>query len=146
LYRKILVPLDGSPLAEAILDHVEAVAAPLGAEVILLQVLPGTGVLPDQAQREEESARSYLGRKVEQLRAKGINARFAVRHGDPAPEILDYAEDNKVDAIAMSTHGRSGIGRWVFGSIAEKVLRGTNIPILLVRAPGVPGTGLPLGR
>jgi nucleotide-binding universal stress UspA family protein len=143
VYKRILVPLDGSPLAEAVLPHVEALAPRIEAEIVLIQVLPATGVLAEIAQREEETTRSYLERVVKRLQAEGLQARFTIRYGESASEILDYAEVNDVDLIATSTHGRSGISRWVFGSIAEKILRGTNIPILLVRAPGVSRAGLP---
>jgi nucleotide-binding universal stress UspA family protein len=65
-----------------------------------------------------------------------VKARHTIRHGaDAAAEIVDYAEVNDVDLIAMSTHGRTGVGRWVFGSVASRVLRGTTKPILLVRPP-----------
>ncbi len=74
--------------------------------------------------------------------ARGVNARHTIRHGSRSvAEIMDYAEVNKVDLIAMSTHGRGGVGRWVFGSVAAKVLEGTTKPILLVRAPGGPVSG-----
>lgn len=143
MYNKILVPLDGSELAETVLSHVEAIAHE--AEVILLRVLPATGVLPATAEAERSAARESLERAKKRLQQKGINARTTIRHGeDAALEITDYAEVNDVDLIAMSTHGRSGVSRWIFGSVAEKVLRGTNKPILLVRAPGISKTGLPL--
>ena len=146
LYRKLLVPLDGSRLAEVVLPHVEVLAQCAAAEVVLLRVLPATGGLPDTAREEEATARVYLGRVVEWLKGKGIDARFTIRHGESAPEILDYAEVNDVDLIAMSAHGRSGLGRWVFGSIAEKVLRGTRLPILLVHEAGVSEAELPGGQ
>lgn len=135
---KVLVPLDESPLAEVVLNHVEALAPLIGAEVILLRILSATGVLPETAQEEEQAAREYLERVAEWLQGKGIRVRHTIRHGDSAPEILDYAEVNEVDLIAMSAHGHSGISRWVFGSIAEKVLRGTNILILVVRSADAP--------
>lgn len=145
MYRKILVPLDGSEIAESILPHVKDMALAHPAEVILLRVLPATGVLPSAAEREAIEARNYLSAVEKRLQRQRVNVRSSVRHGeDTALEITDYAEANDVDLIAMSTHGRSGVGRWIFGSVAEKVLRGTNKPILLVRAPGISKTGLPL--
>jgi nucleotide-binding universal stress UspA family protein len=137
MYDRILVPLDGSDLAKAIIPRVEAMAMAHGAEVILLEVLPATGVHPETAAREREEAEQHLTAVEKQLLDAGVKARHTVRHGsDAAAEIVDYAEVNDVDLIAMSTHGRSGIGRWVFGSVASKVLRGTSKPILLVRPPG----------
>jgi len=146
VYSKILVPLDGSEIAESILPHVKDMAVAHGAEVILLRVLPATGVLPSAAEREAMEARNYLSAVEKRLQQQGVNARFTIRHGEDAEEITDYAEVNDVDLIAMSTHGRSGVGRWIFGSVAEKVLRGTNKPILLVRVPGISKTDLPLAQ
>ncbi|MFQ6014771.1 MAG: universal stress protein [Anaerolineae bacterium] len=143
MYKKILVPLDGSEVAEAIVPHVEAVATPLQAEIILLRVVPPSGVSPTTVQEEDIEARSYLDKVAAGLRQKGIKTSSVVRYGQAAEEILDYAGVNSIDLIAMSTHGRGGVSRWVFGSVAEKVLRGTAIPILLIRAPGVSAYGLP---
>lgn len=143
MYKKILVPLDGSEVAEAILSHIEALAGPLSAEVTLLEVLPETGVLPERARDEITRAKEYLGQVEARLKDKGVKTRSTLRYGKAAAEIIDYAKVNDIDLIAMSTHGRSGVSRWVFGSVADKVLRGTNIPILLIRAPGVLETGLP---
>jgi nucleotide-binding universal stress UspA family protein len=137
MYERILVPLDGSDLARAILPRVQAMAAALGSEVILLQVLPESGVLPKTAAKERREAEKHLKAATQELLDGGANARYTIRHGaDAAAEIVDYAEVNDVDLIAMSTHGRSGISRWVLGSVASKVLRGTSRPILVIRAPG----------
>lgn len=145
MYKRILVPLDGSELAENVLAHIEALAPAHGSEVILLQVLPATGVLPATAEEERRAAQESLDRAQERLQAKGIKAHTTIRHGeDAASEITHYAEANEVDLIAMSTHGRGGVTRWIFGSVAEKVLRGTNKPILLIRAPGISSSGLPI--
>jgi len=139
MYDTILVPLDGSELATAILPHVKAVAAGHQAEVILLEVLPATGVVADVAAEEQQEAEDHLMAVVQDLKDAGVKARHTIRHGaDAAAEIVDYADVNDVDLIAMSTHGRSGVGRWVFGSVASKVLRGTTRPILLIRSPGAP--------
>lgn len=143
VFNRVLVPLDGSDVAEAILSRVEELTAKLGAEVVLLEVLSEAGVLPTTAHQEYNEAKEYLDGITQRLRDQGIEASAAIRYGEPAEEIVDYAQANKVDLIAMSTHGRSGVSRWVFGSVAEKVLRGTDVPILLVRAPGVSPYGLP---
>ncbi len=137
MYKTILVPLDGSEVAKAIMPHVKAVAASHEAEVILLEVLPATGVVAEVAAGEREEAEDHLKALERELKDAGISARHTIRHGaDAAAEIVDYADVNDIDLIAMSTHGRSGVGRWVFGSVASKVLRGTTRPILLIRSPG----------
>jgi nucleotide-binding universal stress UspA family protein len=142
MYDRILVPLDGSEMAEGIMPHIEAVAAGHQAEVILFQVLPATGTIADVAAEQRYEADEYLGGVEKRLSEKGINVRYSIRHGaDAAAEIVDYADVNDIDLIAMSTHGRSGIGRWVFGGVASKVLRGTNKPILLIRPPDAPILG-----
>ncbi len=138
MYDRILVPLDGSDLAKQIVPRVLSLGAAHGSEVILLQVLPGSGVLPKTAAKERQEAEEHLAAVEQELLDAGVNARHTIRHGaDVAAEIVDYAEVNDVDLIAMSTHGRTGVGRWVFGSVAERVLRGTTKPILLVRPSGV---------
>jgi nucleotide-binding universal stress UspA family protein len=107
------------------------------SEVILLHVLPESGVLPKTAAKQREEAEEHLMAVGQELLSGGVNARHTIRHGaDVAAEIVDYAEVNNVDLIAMSTHGRTGVGRWVFGSVADRVLRGTTKPILLVRPSG----------
>jgi nucleotide-binding universal stress UspA family protein len=137
MYERILVPLDGSDLARAIVPRVQALAAAHGSEVILLSVLPASGALPDTAEKQRAAAEKHLMEVEQQLLGEGLKVKHTIRHGsDPAAEIVDYAEVNKVDLIAMSTHGRGGIGRWVFGSVAARVLEGSSKPILLVRSPG----------
>jgi nucleotide-binding universal stress UspA family protein len=139
MYDTILVPLDGSELAKAILPHVKAVAAGHQAEVILLEVLPATGVVADVAAEERQEAEDHLKAVEQELLDGGVKARHTIRHGsDAAAEIVDYADVNDINLIAMSTHGRSGVGRWVWGSVASRVLRGTSKPILLVRSPRAP--------
>jgi nucleotide-binding universal stress UspA family protein len=144
MFNRILVPLDGSGVAEGIVSEVEELASGIGAEVILLEVLSEAGVLPTTAHQEYNKAKQYLDAIVQKLKSQGIKATATIRHGEPAEEIVDYAHTNGVDLIAMCTHGRSGVSRWVFGSVAEKVLRGTSLSILLCRAPGVSAYGLPL--
>jgi nucleotide-binding universal stress UspA family protein len=143
MFNRILVPLDGSELAEGIFSKVEELASGLDAKVILLTVLPETGVLPTTAHQERQEAKQYLDGIVKRLENLGIKATATIRHGNPAEEIVDYARANDMHLIAMCTHGRSGVSRWVFGSVAEKVLRGTSLPILLCRAAGVSKYGLP---
>src|SRR5512135_1834640 len=140
MFARILVPLDGSALAEAILPQVTELAALHGAEIILLRValvhsFPGTNQTEAQVQAVQE-AEAYLAGVLQRLDASGIKAQQVVRYGHAAEEIVDQAEAGSADLIAMSTHGRSGPRRWMLGSIAEKVLRATTVPILLVRTRG----------
>ena len=151
MYRKILVPLDGSELAECSLPHVEAVARGCEApEIVLMQVtepiyLPGEYVISDKDRnRLEEQHRSaaeqYLGGLGRRLGEDGLSVSDAVVSGKVAETIVDYAEKHDVDLIIMATHGRSGVSRWALGSVAERVLRLSCVPVLMVRAPGcVPG-------
>jgi nucleotide-binding universal stress UspA family protein len=138
MYKSILVPLDGSALAEAILPEIEKVARCMGARIILLRVsrahvFPGKD--PTEAEIEVvRRAEEYLAEIRDRLAAKGFDAEAHVRYGAVAEEILTHSARNDVDLIAMSTHGRSGLGRWALGSVAEKIVRRSVKPILLMRA------------
>jgi nucleotide-binding universal stress UspA family protein len=141
MLSRILVPLDGSPIAESVLPQVVELANLRKAEVVLLRValahtLPGTN--PADAQvRAVESAQGYLAKVETGLAAQGIAVQSAVRYGHAAEEILDHTRTNGIDLIAMSTHGRSGFRRWVLGSVAENVARHAPVPVLLLRARGL---------
>jgi len=143
MYKKILVTLDGSDLAKRALDQAEILAKVFDADLILLQVVPFMPIygspelvaplIVDEKQRE--SAERYLASVVEELRTKGFRATAVVKTGQQVPaEIIDFAKDNGVDLIAMCTHGRSGITRWVVGSVALKVITRSETPILLIRS------------
>jgi len=144
---KILVPLDGSDTGQAALDHVELVARETGASVHLLQVISPPGAMETSVfgnaewdsffKAMQDAANDYLGSVIEGLKGKGITAKCDIVIGDPADQIIESAEKNKVNLIAMSTHGRTGIARWVLGSVADKVLHGAKIPMWLVRPPKV---------
>ena len=134
MIKKILVPLDGSDIAEAILPLAQELAAPLKAEVTLLQVQSGTGMLSHVTERETYEASAYLKVHVLAFSEQGITAHHVIRTGHAAAEIIDYATVNKMDLIAMSTHGRSGLSRAVMGSVAEQVVRHAPVPVLLVKA------------
>ena len=138
MFSRILVPLDGSPLAEAILPEVMELAALHGAEVMLLRValahaFPGTSQTDVQVRAVEE-AEGYLAGVQQHLDARGLLVNCAVRYGHAAGEILDHAQTRGATLIAMSTHGRSGIRRLVLGSVAEAVLRAAPVPVLLLHA------------
>jgi nucleotide-binding universal stress UspA family protein len=142
--RRILVPLDGSRLAEQVLPTIIPIARALGCEIILFRVLitetagPLTGrwYLPQNSSFEtaDEDARAYLERVATYVQEQGTQVSTATYVGPVAKSIIDYAESHDVDLIAMCTHGRTGIARWALGSVADRVLRAGDKPILLVRA------------
>ncbi|NJM42262.1 MAG: universal stress protein [Anaerolineae bacterium] len=142
MFSKILIPLDGSGLAEAILPEAEVLAKDFGAEIILLrahtpQVFPyltdNPYALADITRYEMESARSYLDDVAARVRARGLSVKALLGEGRAADVILDTAEAVQADLIAMTTHGRSGVGRWLLGSTADAVVHAANVPVLLSR-------------
>lgn len=149
LIQKILVPLDGSKTGEAALPAAEALARPFGAELVLFQCLepifqaaPYNVAFPQQLGLEkiEAETRAYLGGVSKLLHERGANVSTVIESGRAPETIIDYARTNAMDIIAMSTHGRSGIGRWVFGSVTDKVLQAGDTAVLVVRAgQPVPG-------
>jgi nucleotide-binding universal stress UspA family protein len=141
-YRRMLVPLDGSPLAEVVLPFVSRLARPLGLEIALLRVIPivvpqvvegSRNVIRDDTERLTLEAEHYLTGVADRLCADGFRTLTAVRSGEAATEILAGAHECQADLVAMTTHGRSGLGRLFFGSIAEAVLRRAQVPVFLVR-------------
>jgi len=165
MYEKIVVPLDGSKLAECVLPYVEELARDCKTkEVVLVTAVPRIvgGLSPSQQSRpieplpvpaaeppaeagmkvpvalgkSQSQAQKYLSRIVKQLSEKGISVRWEVLLGQPAEAITAFTEQTGADLIALASHGRSGPSRWAFGSVAEKVFRASSIPVLMVRAPG----------
>ncbi len=138
--ERILVPLDGSKCAETVIPRVEDLIAGKNRGICLLRVVSATtfpGVDPTEAQvRVVREAEEYLKGLEDDLRAKGLDVDTHVRYGDDVEEILDHAAQKEIDLIAMSTHGRNGIKRFLLGSVAEKVLRHAAKPVLLVRCTG----------
>jgi nucleotide-binding universal stress UspA family protein len=143
MLQKILVCLDGSSLAEQILPYVTEVALSCGSRVVLLEVTlpPSATVEPltgfyrttpiEKILREETDAQAYLKRVAQRLRKKGLKVSSVTVPGDPGETIIGYAKDNAVGLIALSTHGRSGLGRLAFGSVADFVLKRSGLPILI---------------
>jgi len=152
--EKILVPLDGSKLGEAALHYIEEMLSRLApgeqAEVTLFHVITtlrhdvhisgggaGTITVPyseSELEQMKVDAMKYLEEVGENLRNKGATVLFKVGIGySPADEIIKAEEEYNADLVAMSTHGRAGIGRWAFGSVTDKVLRGGKVPVLMVR-------------
>jgi nucleotide-binding universal stress UspA family protein len=148
MYRKVVVPLDGSELAQGVLPHVAEVIRDRGSAVYLLSVAPlmrgsaptvvdaraSSAGMQEERQRVERELTAYLQTVAQQFEPGAADVRVNVRFGRPADEILAFVGEVGADLIAMSAHGRSGISRWVFGSVADRVLRGATCPVLLVRA------------
>lgn len=139
-FNKVLVPLDGSEVAEVILPFIEQIAGPLEMEIVLLHVIQPIPVDALAFGQEDANpvvreldALGYLEPWVERLKAKGIWAHARVRFGFPPTEIVEAAKAVRADLIAMTTHGRTGLGRLLFGSVAEKVLRTAPVPVFLMR-------------
>ena len=136
-YEKILVPLDGSTCAENILPTVEKLATDFKASIALLRVAYAhtfPGVDPTEAEvKVVREAEEYVHGVEQRLKAKGFKVESHVRYGDEAEEILDHASQKDISLIAMSTHGHSGVKRFLLGGVAEKLLRHSAKPIFLVR-------------
>jgi nucleotide-binding universal stress UspA family protein len=157
MYDKIMVPLDGSELAECVLPHVQAITTGCKiAKVVFVRVidpaklsalLPAQGELGSQEKHrlvEEEhrkkTAEAYLKKIVQENAIENAVLSYKVLEGKVAETLADWAEKNEVDLIVIASHGRSGISRWVMGSVADRLLRSVCVPVLMIRAPGcVPG-------
>ncbi len=150
--RSILVPLDGSPVAESILPHIQDLALATGLEVILLQVTVPIGypaVARDNVEADKHekdvkklnetraaATRFYLTEREKELASKGVKVSTVSLTGKPASDlILQYISDNPIGMTALATHGFSGISKWAFGSVAIDILEGSTRPLLLLRPP-----------
>jgi nucleotide-binding universal stress UspA family protein len=142
-HRRVLVALDGSPSAEAVLRFLLEIAGPLDMTVLLLRVLEPVppvvieGVrhmIEDVASRRRD-AEEYLAPIAAALRSRGVDVSWQVRRGRAAEQILAAAMESSVHLIAMATHGRTGLGRLLFGSVAEAVLRRAPVPVFMIRQP-----------
>jgi len=140
MFKRILVPLDGSSLAEAVLPQVQELAKALGAELFLVRAAAAhvfPGVDPTEGEVDVvQKAEAYVGEVAGRLHDAGIPVHTAVRYGEAAEEILDHIGVNAIDLVAMSTHGRSGLSRLVLGSVAAQVVHRATVPVLLMRARG----------
>jgi len=147
--KKALVPLDGSKESEAVLPYIEELASRLKSEVVLLHAVvpitsaysmpfePAAVPLPQEdLSLLKVKAQEYLSEMAVMLNGKGIKTSSRVVFGPAADEIIGVADEINADLVAMSTHGRSGISRWAIGSVADKILRAGNTPVMLVREPG----------
>jgi len=144
VYKRAIVPLDGSPFAEAVLPFFRQIAGPLDMEVLLLRVVPPhamppigepPGVVVRELETRRVDAEAYLARLAEDLRNRGVRVDTRVNRGEAAHEILAVARETAADLIAMCTHDRRGFCRFVFGSVADAVVRRADIPVLLLK-PG----------
>lgn len=131
MYKRVMVPLDGSDLAQTALPHALELCRALGCTLVLLHVR-------DSRQGSAEASKRFLDFTRRQHVNSGITIETFVRSGSVAEAIVRAAEEQQVDMIAMATHGRSGLQRAVYGSVAEQVLRSSTKPVLLVRVPGSP--------
>ncbi len=142
MYKRALVPVDGSLVAETIIPFILEIAGPLDLEVMLLRVIPQVPSRAIQDARPEvvaeletwrADAEEYLAALAAELRSKGVRVQTAVRHGEAPAEIVTAAKAAGADLIAMTTHGRTGLRRALVGSVAEAVLRLAEIPVFLLR-------------
>jgi len=142
MFKKILVPLDGSAFAERAIDQVEKMAKESIAEVLLLKVVPSPlRKVPEAGQAEESKAfaesmarsTAYLEKIATRLGAISVKSRILVPSGEPYAEILAAAHKEDVDCIVMSTHGGTALARTLLGSTAEKVVYTTKRPVMLVK-------------
>ena len=149
MFEKILVCLDGSKLAEQILPYAVEQAKRFNSNVVLLQayMIPSTelaaatplgpAATPQISQQEEQrlknEAAAYLEEVAEPLRENGLDVACVILHGAAGDVIVSYAQNEPVDMIALATHGHSGLGRIIFGSVADHVLRESGLPILVIK-------------
>jgi len=166
MYNRILAPLDGSKMSECSLSHIKEIGTGCHvAEVVLLTVLESVTasffwaasmaqvdavVAENDKNRQQmrQKAEAYLNGISESLRLAGLSAQSVIieEHENlkAADIILDYAQNNNIDLIVMSTHGRSGIARWSFGSVADRVVRHATVPVLTVAPEGCRAPDAPL--
>lgn len=144
MYERILVALDGSALAEEVLEQAEAFATRFDSTIVLLRATPllqsaAVASAPESDptfvhRTEQQAAAAYLARVGNKLRAKGHAVELRQPEGNPAEQILNQARDAGADLIAIATHGRSGLQRVLLGSVADEVVPKAFCPVLLVRA------------
>ena len=161
--RRILVPLDGSELSEAALPHAKELASRLSSSIHLVRVVPlarqlaassfaGSGgidgmpgldvkAIDEAVEARLQEAIVYIEEQGKKLQQEGISVEWEVRQGAAAEEILESVQNNDIDLIAISTHGRSGLGRLVFGSVFDSVMRDAGIPVMVIKPPKTEASG-----
>lgn len=148
MYHHILVPLDGSRLAEAVLPHVQACASlDTETQITLLQSVPYTHAptiefggmyshaisAAEEISRARAAAHDYLTGIADVLRSEGFRVQVEVSHQHAAEAIVDFVGQHHVDLVAIATHGRNGLSRWILGSVTQKVIQVSPVPVLVVR-------------
>lgn len=144
MYQRILVPLDGSTHSELALDAAREIARRCGAKLLLMRVaghpvthfyVEATDVVAVPSDDSFEHCAAYLAEVSRGLDAQGIDSDYYIGEGMAADEILRQAASHEVNLIVIATHGRSGLGRWMLGSVADRVAQSAHVPVLLVRRP-----------
>ncbi|MHB8086275.1 MAG: universal stress protein [Dehalococcoidia bacterium] len=150
MYKNIMVTLDGSELAETAVEHAETIAKGCREpQIILLRVIeplripygdavPGLTVpqLKQLEIDEKTKAEKYLNKIAARLTVSGIKTSVKILNGLAADTIVDFVDKNNIDLVIMATHGRSGFSRWIWGSVADRLLHGVCVPVLMVRVTG----------
>jgi len=145
MYKNILVPLDGSKRAEAILPHVKNLALCFKAKVIFFIVIElghllepneiiGMSIYQERRDRQIKETESYLASLLEQFREEGVKVKTLIGYGPIVKAILDAAKSENADLLAMASHGRGGLSRTFYGSISAGVLQRIDRPLLLIRS------------
>ena len=149
MYNKIVIPVDGSELAECVLPHIENIVNHGGVqEIVFLRVIEsvsasiaGSDFIMGEEEsrslhnRQEGAAQDYLDQLIKRLQYDTVTVSSKVITGKAAENIADFAAHQEADLVIMATHGRSGVTRWVMGSVAERVIRWSCVPVLIVRPP-----------
>jgi len=156
MFKRLLVPLDGSRFGSRAIRYASEIARQFGGEVVLLQVIPRptpipatTGISPVMEspagaeiamqvalldeKRETTRGKRYLSNKARKIRSQNIKSSYQVMVGDPAQSIMEFAKIESIDLVVMTTHGKSGIKRAILGSVADRVIRDSGKPVLVVR-------------
>jgi len=147
MYRKIMIPLDGSDNAECALEHAREIAQGCSIPVVELVTVVKTffwweGEVNDPAiyqqveEDEKSKAQEYLKKEAAIFEKSGLTVHTVMLEGEPAEQIIKYAQDNDVDLILMTTHGRSGITRFALGSVTDKVVRTASAPVMVIAPAG----------
>jgi nucleotide-binding universal stress UspA family protein len=156
MFKLILVPLDGSRFSSRALTYGIDIAQRFGAKLILMQAIPAatlampaaeavgpspaaTEILVEEARKQDKrniaSAKRYLTRKLKEVDSHGVSNSYRIVIGDPAYTIMSLCKKEHIDLVVMTTHGKSGFKRAILGSVADEVIRGSKIPVLVIRPP-----------
>ncbi|NLT42111.1 MAG: universal stress protein [Anaerolineae bacterium] len=153
MFHHILVPLDGSPLAECVLPHVLTLTEAFGARATLLRVMEprprgdqGSPVDPLYWRLRQAEAEAYLADVSDRLSAVGVDADTVILEGHPAQEIIKHVRSHEVDLVVLSSHGSTGVGEWNISSVSRKVIQLSRVSVLMVRAHDITGDELKPAR